>query len=232
MNKINVGIIFGGISVEHEVSIISGIQTLNAIDTKKYCPIPVYIAKDGLWYVGEQIAEISNFTNITNLIKNASHVQPSGQNGQLVLYDKKNKLFKKNKPLVIIDIVFPVIHGTNGEDGTLQGFLEVFNIPYTGCDVLSSAVGMNKLMFKNMLIANNMPTVKHVELSVDNWILNQKNCVEEVESKLKYPVIIKPANLGSSIGIKSANNQNELKVAANNASKYSASILIENMVSN
>ncbi|KJU82575.1 D-alanyl-alanine synthetase A [Candidatus Magnetobacterium bavaricum] len=231
MKKTKVGIIFGGVSVEHEVSIISGIQALYALDAERYNGIPIYISKAGLWYIGKGLSEIGNFSNTASLLDKSAHVLPSGQNGQLVLFDTTPTLFRK-KPIESIDIVFPVIHGTNGEDGTLQGMLELFNIPYVGCDVQSSAVGMNKILFKGLLKGNNIPAVDYVELSMQDWLLHQHDCVNKIESKLGYPIIVKPSNLGSSIGISPVNNINELENAIVNAGQYSRSILVESLVQN
>ncbi|MBF0336796.1 MAG: D-alanine--D-alanine ligase [Nitrospirae bacterium] len=231
MKKTKVGVIFGGVSVEHEVSIISGLQAFHALDTERYNGIPIYISKAGLWYIGKGLSEIGNFSDTASLLGKSVNVLPSGQNGQLVLLNANPTLFGR-KPVESIDIVFPVLHGTNGEDGTLQGMLELFNIPYAGCDVLSSAIGMNKILFKSFLKGNDIPAVDYVELSMENWLLHRNDCVNKIESRLGYPVIVKPSNLGSSIGISAVNNISELENAIVNAGQYSRSILIERLVQN
>ncbi|WP_177418590.1 D-alanine--D-alanine ligase family protein [endosymbiont of Lamellibrachia barhami] len=227
--KPNVGVFFGGRSVEHEVSIISGLQVVHAIDADLYCVTPVYISKTGEWYIGAKLSEIDNFKQLETLLSESTEVTPHGNGGQLELYRVpparlKNNLVEK------LDIVFPVIHGTNGEDGTLQGLLEMAGVPYAGCDVTASVIGMDKILTKTLLRGNGIPVVESESCRMEAWYQDRRAIIDRIQSKLGYPVVVKPANLGSSIGISVAASETELEEAIENAGQYDPSILIERMV--
>ncbi len=229
--KIKVGVFFGGKSVEHEVSIITAIQAIENMDKDKYDVIPIYITKDNKMFVGDLIGDISNYKDIDNLIKNSTQIMLAQKDDKVALLRCEKKLFKDNV-YDYIDIAFPIVHGTNVEDGTLQGFLKMFNIPYTGCDVMSSAVGMDKYVCKCVLKDNNIPILDCKCVSSRDYNINSDKIIKEIEKEFKYPVIVKPINLGSSVGIKIAKDRNELVDAIENAFTYARKILIERAIKN
>ena len=226
--KIKLGVFFGGKSVEHEVSIITALQAIENMNKEKYEIIPIYIAKDNKMYCGEFIGDIKQYTNIENLIKSSSQITLAQKDNKVVLL-RINKKFYENEIYDYIDIAFPIVHGTNVEDGTLQGYLKMFNLPYVGCDVISSAVGMDKYVSKILLKENNIP-VLDCKCFYKNE--NLKDIIKKVEDNMDYPVIVKPINLGSSIGIVVAKNKEELEEAIDEAFTYARKILIEKAIKN
>jgi len=234
--KIKVGVIFGGRSVEHEVSIISAIQTINAIDKEKYDVIPLYISKEGTWYTGDRLNDIENFRDMDGLLAKCKKILLSINAGYNFLYglpEKKSVFNIFEKQIVnTIDVAFPVIHGTHGEDGALQGLLELLNIPYVGCDILSSAMGMDKIMTQALLDKHNLPVVKSRWFYSRNWIKENEKIKKKISDELNFPVVVKPSNIGSSIGVKMANNQDELDDAVEIAINFSKKILVEEAITN
>ncbi len=228
--KINLGIIFGGKTVEHEVSIISGIQTINNIKKEKYNIIPIYLTKNNEMYIGKDIGKIKSYKNIENLLKNSQRVMPinNGEKVDLIKYPSKFI----NNILASVDMFFPVVHGTNVEDGTLQGFLKLLNVPFVGCDVLSSALGMDKYYSKIILKEENIPVLDCLTFHNFEYIENKEKVLQKINEKFKFPVIVKPNNLGSSIGIKIANDSDALNDAIENALVFSNKILIEPAIKN
>ena len=226
--KIKLGVFFGGKSVEHEVSIITALQAIENMNKEKYEIIPIYIAKDNKMYCGDLVADIKQYTNIDNLKKISTQVTLSLKDNKTVLL-RTNKKFYENEIYDYIDIAFPIVHGTNVEDGTLQGFLKMFNLPYVGCDVTSSAVGMDKYVSKIILKENNIPV-----LECKCFYKNEETAdiIKKVEENIKYPVIVKPINLGSSVGIVVAKNSEELEEAIEDAFTYARKILIEKAIEN
>lgn len=229
--KIKVGVFFGGKSVEHEVSIITAIQAIENIDKDKYDVIPIYITKENKMYCGNLIGNISNYKDIDNLLKNSTQVTLTQRDNKVVLLRCDKKIYQ-NDIYDYIDIAFPIVHGTNVEDGTLQGFLKMFNIPYVGCDVISSSVGMDKYVCKCVLKDNNIPTLECKCISSKEYNEYSESIIKEIETRFSYPIIVKPINLGSSVGIKVAKNKEELKEAIENAFMYSNKILIERAIKN
>lgn len=229
--KIKVGVFFGGKSVEHEVSIITAIQAIENMDKNKYDIVPIYITKENKMYCGDLIGDISNYKDIDNLLKNSTQVVLAQKDNKVVLLRANKKVYQNDK-YDYIDIAFPIVHGTNVEDGTLQGFLKMFNIPYVGCDIISSSVGMDKYVCKCVLKDNNIPVLDCKCISAKDYNENSENVINEIENKFEYPVIVKPINLGSSVGIKIAKEQGELKEAIENAFSYSKKILIEKAIKN
>lgn len=229
--KIKVGVFFGGKSVEHEISIISAIQAIGYFDKDKYDIIPIYITKDNKMYVGEDIANIEKYKDINKLLQNSQRV---------VLIRNEDKVELVKYPLKrlgssiydYIDVAFPIVHGTNVEDGTLQGYLNMLNIPYVGCDVLSSAVGMNKYIMKTVLKDNNIPVLECCVFTLKQYNNGVDTICDVVEEQIVYPVIVKPIDLGSSIGIKKANNREELEEAVDYAFQFATQILIERAIEN
>ena len=229
--KIKLGVFFGGNSVEHEVSIITAIQAIENLDKEKYDVIPIYIAKDNKMYCGEQIGDIKNYKNISELISNSTQVTLIQKGDKVALIKSDKKMFE-NIVYDYIDIAFPIVHGTNVEDGTLQGFLKMFNLPYVGCDVTASAVGMDKYIFKCLLKENGIPVIDGKCYTLDVFNENADNIIKDVESTIAYPVIVKPVNLGSSVGIKIAKDRAELEEAVSDAFGYAKKVLIERAVTN
>lgn len=228
--KANIGVFFGGRSVEHEISVISALQSIQAIDKTRYDVTPIYISKNGQWYTGDLLLEIDNYRNLDELLKNSTKIifSPNFEEYSFVESGAKG-LFKK--PLKgKIDIAFPVLHGSFGEDGAIQGLFELMGIPYIGCDVLSSAIGMDKIMMKMVLKESGIPVVDYVWFYSKNWQQDTDSHIKKVEDTLGYPVIVKPANLGSSVGIKKASNRDELEEAIDYASGFAHKLLVERTI--
>lgn len=229
--KTNIGVFFGGRSTEHEISVISANQAINAIDKSKYDVTPVYITKDGKWFTGAPLLELKNFRDIPALLKQCEPVYMRPIFGDYNLYYTNPKgMFGKKTVECKLDVVIPVLHGANGEDGTFEGIMDSIGIPYAGCDTLSSANGMDKITMKMILRENNIPVVDYLWFTDRQWFAKRDELIGNVESQLGYPVIVKPANLGSSIGIGCARNRNELIEKVDDASRYAARIIVEHMV--
>ncbi len=229
--KIKVGVLFGGKSVEHEISVISAIQAMQSLNRDKYDVIPIYITKNNEFYVGENVGKIESYTDINSLIKSSQRVIMVNDENKVKLIKYPQKMLSKGY-VDYIDIAFPVVHGTNVEDGTLQGYLQMMNIPYVGCDVLSSAVGMDKYVMKTVLKDNGIPVLDCKCYTANQYDENEDAIVEEIESAIGYPVIVKPVNLGSSIGISKAENRTELYDSLETAFQYATKVLIETAVQN
>ena len=226
--KIRVGVFFGGKSVEHEVSVITGLQAFNHIDREKYEPIPIYITKDGKFYIGEKIGVIENYRNIPALLKDSTQVIPINDEGcKFLRYPMKK--FGDNV-MAQIDVALPAVHGTNVEDGAFQGFLQTLGVPYASCDVLSSAVGMDKYVMKTVFKDNDIPVLPCVVTNIKEYTKNPDEIVAKIEAKTTYPVIIKPVNLGSSVGIRKAKNREELIEALEYGFTFAIRVLVENAV--
>lgn len=231
--KTRVGVLFGGMSVEHEVSVISGLQTLHALDTGAYEGVPIYITKQGEWYTGSELASVEEFKDVAALKKKAKRVVLfTDENGRHLLLDPKPGLFKSKNIVDEIHVAFPVTHGTYGEDGALQGLLEMNKIPYVGCDVISSAVGMDKIAAKTILKGAELPQTQYLWFYSKAWSDDKEGCLKRVEEQLGYPVIVKPANLGSSVGVERAMDADELEQAVDLVVNFSHKVLVEKMVDN
>lgn len=229
--KKRVAVFFGGKSVEHEVSVITGHQVMENMDTDKYEVIPVFIDKDGKWYTGESLKDFNNFKN--RKLEDLVEVTMNPVYGDCKLYTHHNKLKKLGKNFTQeIDIIFPAMHGTNGEDGTLMGLFELIGIPYVGCNVTSSSVGMDKILMKSVFKAEGLPVVNYTWFYRKRWQLEPDKLVSEIEEKIGYPVIVKPANLGSSIGISKATDRASLVKAIDVAASYDRKILVEEAIQN
>lgn len=218
MTKLKVGLLFGGRSGEHEVSLNSAFAIANTLNPDKYCVIPIAIAKTGKWYAPIEIADIKTFSP-ENYLNHEVAILPQPNSGLISL--------KNNEKITDLDVIFPIIHGTNGEDGTLQGFLEMAGLPYVGTGVLGSAVGMDKIIMKKIFKYHNLPQVNFsytFRSLVEN---NLEKAVTKIVNELSFPMFIKPANLGSSVGISKAKNIEDLKTALIEASKYDSKIIVE-----
>ncbi len=227
--KIRVGVFFGGKSVEHEVSVISGLQAYNSFDKEKYDPIAIYITKENELYTGECIADIGNYKNIPELLKKGIRVFLMCNDGKVQLIRYPQKKFG-DSVVAEIDVAFPVVHGANVEDGSLQGFLRHYNIPYAGCDVMASAVAMDKYVMKTVLKDNDIPVLDCVTVNVKEYQAGQEAAYEKIENRIGYPAIIKPVNLGSSVGIKVARDRKELEEALEYAFTFGPKVLVERAI--
>lgn len=226
-----VAVIFGGRSVEHEVSVITGMQIIENMDKTKYEPIPIYIDKKGKWLTGNSLIDFKNYKE--NKFDDAKEILLSPKHGERNIYANPEKLgLLGKKVLDKIDIVFPAIHGTNGEDGTLQGLLELMDIPYVGCGVLGASVGMDKILMKDVYKANGLPIVDYTWFYRSKWLEGKDEVIKIIEEKLSYPLFVKPANLGSSIGISKAKDRDGLITAIEIAIRYDRKIIIEKAVEN
>jgi D-alanine-D-alanine ligase len=247
MEKLRVGVLFGGRSGEHEVSLLSAASVLNAIDKEKYEVVPIGITKDGRWLTAEHAENLltgklvleprnlragdpDNTQPAAVLARGEAVVVPPEpvhrQSGLVPFQTDSSPMRRAADRAINVDVIFPVLHGTFGEDGTIQGLLELADIPYVGAGVLGSAAGMDKDIMKSLFIAAGLPIVKHVTILRSEWEKDPKKVQRQV-GKLKYPVFVKPANLGSSVGISKAHNKKELGPAIEEAAKFDRKIVIE-----
>ncbi|HZJ85882.1 MAG TPA: D-alanine--D-alanine ligase family protein [Erysipelotrichaceae bacterium] len=226
--KINVGVMFGGESVEHEVSIISALQAIEAIDQSKYNPIPIYISKKSDLFISDKLFDISTYQDLDKLEKECSQVYLYKEKQKVFISPIKQRLFKNEK--TSLDVIIPIMHGTNGEDGVLQGYLEMLNIPYSGSDVTASAIGQDKVIMKQVFESNNIPIVDWFWL-YSHQFTDQKKYLK-MANQLGYPLVIKPANLGSSIGISIVNSDEDFIKGINAASEYDVKIVVEKAITN
>ena len=248
MSKLRVGILFGGRSGEHEVSLLSAASVLQAIDKDKYDVVPIGITKEGRWLTAEHAENLlqgklvieprqlragdPEITEAAAVLARGEAVvvppEPVHRQSGLVPFQTDAALTRRASDRAInVDVIFPVLHGTFGEDGTIQGLLELADIPYVGAGVLGSAAGMDKDIMKSLFIAAGIPIVKHVTVLRSQWEKEAKKVQKLVQSKLKYPVFVKPANLGSSVGISKAHEAKELGAAIEEAAKFDRKIVIE-----
>ncbi|MEE1207328.1 MAG: D-alanine--D-alanine ligase family protein [Muribaculaceae bacterium] len=229
--KTNIGVFFGGRSTEHEISVISANQAMHAIDKEKYDVTPIYITKEGHWFTGEALMEIANYRDTKALLEKCTEVYMRPVYGDYNLYSTEKSMFKSQpKVAAALDVVIPVLHGSNGEDGTFQGVLQSIGIPFAGCDVLSSANGMDKITMKMILRESGIPVVDYVWFTDKQWFAQRDELVARIEEKIGYPVIVKPANLGSSVGIGRADNREALIQKVEDAERYTSRIIVEHLV--
>lgn len=229
--KTNVAVFFGGRSVEHEISVISALQAINAFDENKYNIVPIYISKQGRWYTGANLLELRNYRDLNKLVAEAEEVFMRPEYGDYNLYKVNTGMFSKRNPVVAeLHVAIPVLHGTNGEDGIFEGVLETIGIPFAGCNTLSSANGMDKITMKMILRSEGIPVVDYVWFTDQQWNSGSDAIVGKIEKELGYPVIVKPANLGSSVGIGTAADRSELIERINTAEKFSQRIIVEHMI--
>ena len=226
--KIKLGVLFGGVSVEHEISIITAIQAMNSIDTNKYDIIPIYIAKNGTWYSGAMLKDIKIYSDMDLLKLYAKEVVLYKRDDKYILQNKRGFL---RKDVTELDICFPIMHGTNGEDGSLQGYLETIGIPYCEADTYAAVVGQDKVFMKQIWQSSGVPVVKYDWFYDTDFNREPDKIIERLE-KMGYPLIVKPARLGSSVGITVCKNNNELREAIIEAINYDTKILVEEVVKN
>ena len=223
--KLNVGVIFGGKSVEHEVSIITAIQAMNHIDTDKYEIIPIYITKDLVWYSSGCLKYIDSFNNYNLIEKYATKVNLVNKKGRFIL--QTTGLLKRE--YTELHLVIPMVHGAWTEDGAIQGYLEMVGIPYVSNNIYSSVICQDKVFSKQLLDHNELPTVKYVWFFDNEYNKNKEVLFKKID-KLEYPLIVKPATLGSSIGIRTVHNKEELDTIIKEVLKYDRKIVIEEKI--
>lgn len=224
---IKVGVIFGGESVEHEVSIISAVQAMYKMDSSKYEIIPIYISKDREWYTGEILKEMETYKDLNLLKRYTKNVVLTTKDNSFILQNKKGfrGIVKE------LDLVFPIVHGTNVEDGALQGYLRTIGIPFVGSDVSASAIAQDKVFQRLIWEKEDIPMPKLVWFYDTDYTTDKDSVMEKINS-LKYPLIVKPATLGSSIGIGTAKNEEELIEKIDEAIRYDKKIVVEEMIPN
>jgi D-alanine-D-alanine ligase len=246
MKKLRVGILFGGRSGEHEISLLSAASVFKAIDPNKYEVVPIGITKDGRWLTASDAERLlhgkagegarptlragdPDTTASAAVLQNGEAVvfPPEPHNSSMTPFQTEAPVRRASDRAINVDVIFPVLHGTFGEDGTIQGLLELADLPYVGAGVLGSAAGMDKDIMKSLFRAAGLAIVKHVTVLRSEWESVPKKVQKLVESKLKYPVFVKPANLGSSVGISKARDRRELGPAIDEAAKFDRKIVIE-----
>ncbi|MDD4733374.1 MAG: D-alanine--D-alanine ligase [Bacilli bacterium] len=225
--KIKVGVLFGGVSVEHEVSIISAVQAMQNMDKNKYEIVPIYMAKDRTWYTGKMLLEIDIYKDFEDLKRYATKVVLVNKEGRFCL--QSTGLFKRI--VEEIDIAFPIVHGAGVEDGTIQGYLATIGVPVVGSSVLGSALGQDKVIMKQIFESVGIPIVPYLWFFDDEYLNNAEEITKQVK-KLGYPVIVKPASLGSSVGITVIKKEEDLEVGIMDAITYDSKIVVEKMVDN
>ncbi|MDO4799045.1 MAG: D-alanine--D-alanine ligase family protein [Bacillota bacterium] len=226
---IHIGVFFGGKSVEHEVSVITAQQAIAVMrEMKGYHVVPIYIAKTGDWYTGDNLMEIERFKDIPRLLAHARRVYLGGgeQRHTAQLFDADKRRNRITPDAARIDIAFPIVHGTGGEDGTLQGLFELLEIPYIGCNPLAAALSMDKVSTKAMLEGIRQTTM--CWLYAHEILTGLAPFLDRCEQSLVYPMIVKPSDLGSSVGVKTAHNRAELEDAIRFAAEFSTKIIVEN----
>ena len=228
--KIQLGVLFGGNSTEHEISIISAVQAMLSIDREKYDVVPLYITKDSRFYTGEALLDIQNYKNIPALLKKCTEVVLVKENDIAGIYKFPFKGFGKAR-IGHVDIAFPIVHGTNTEDGVLAGYCELLGLPYVGCDVASSALGMDKFAMKAIFREYGIPVLDSKLYTTADHVEGEK-LLDRVEASFTYPVIVKPVNLGSSIGISVAADRDALRRSLATAFSFAEVVLVERAITN
>lgn len=232
---LTVGVVLGGVAPEHEVSIISALQAAAALDRDRYRPVPLYIAKDGTWYTGEELLDISVYRDIDALRESAVPLALfPGAHGTLECVEIREggALSHLARPpqRFSIDVVLPGLHGGPGENGGVQGLCEAFNVPYTGSGIFGSAIGMDKVLSKHLCREAGIPVVDFVAIREQAWAGQEENELDRCQAELGYPVIVKPARGGSSIGITRATDREALDAAIEDAFRYDDKVVVEHAV--
>src|SRR6202051_2253955 len=243
--KLRVGVLFGGRSGEHEVSLLSPASVMQAMDSNKYEVVPIGITKQGLWLTDLHAEQLIRGEFVDHHGKKGLRAGDPAATSSAAVLAKGEAVLVPPVPSadsivpfatprdpaaprgIHVDVIFPVLHGTFGEDGTMQGLLELADIPYVGSGVLGSAAGMDKDIMKRLFADSRLPLVKHLTVLRSEWEREPKKIEKAVDSALKYPVFVKPANLGSSVGISKAHDVSELPAAMNEAARFDRKIVIE-----
>ena len=227
--KIKVALLFGGKSTEHDISVISALQAYNNLNKEKYDVYPIYVTRENELFWGESTGDIKAYRNIDKLIKNSIPVTLLRRGDRVKLVKVAPRLFERAE-IGDVDVAFPVVHGTNTEDGTLQGFCQMLDLPYVGCDVLSSAVGMDKYLTKVVLRDAGIPVLDAMKASAADYNADPDAIIASIEERFGYPVIVKPINCGSSIGISKASDRDALAESLADAFNYAENIVVERAI--
>ena len=242
MERLRIGVIYGGRSAEHEVSLASAASIFDQLDLERYEPVPLFIDKVGNWSIPDQFPATRSASTLIKQSRNNEPANPS-TNGEAILVPRPtpetiltiardSSVQGKSVDRAVVrgfslDVVFPVVHGSYGEDGTLQGLLELADVPYVGASVLSSALAMDKTMAKVHFSAHDLPLVRHLVVPSKDWEQNQDAVIKTVEQALGYPVFVKPANQGSSVGVSKATDTDRLRSALATAWNFDEKLLVE-----
>lgn len=225
--KLNIGVIFGGNSLEHELSILTAVQAMDNIDKERYEVVPIYIAKDLTIYAGGMLRYIDSYKDFRLINKYATKVNIVNKKGKFIL-ETTGLIRREYKE---IHLAFPMVHGKNTEDGAIVGYLETLGIPVIGSDIYSSAACQDKVFTKEILRANNLPTIDYVDFTDTDYKMDKEDIFKQID-KLTYPLIIKPARLGSSIGIEVVNRKEELESSIDKVLLNDERVLVEEYVAN
>lgn len=231
--KTTVGVVFGGRSVEHDVSVVTGHQIMRAFDSARYEVVPIYIDRDGRWFTGDKLLDLKSFSNEVVSLAGVQPaiISPSVQHHGLIVNPLPSGFLAKSQ-IKRLDVVFPAIHGSHGEDGTLQGLLEMADIPYVGCGVLASAIANDKLMTKTVLRQHNIAVVDAVAFTRSEWLDDPDAVIDRITAALPYPLFVKPVTLGSSIGIGRVSDETLLRASIEVAANLDRHIMVEAAVTN
>ena len=227
--KIKVGVFFGGNSVEHEISVITMNQAISSLDPEKYEIVPIYIAKNGVMYTGDDLLDLYSFRDMDVLLKRCYKVAVVND-GKGVKVVRTPAPWIGRRVLNTIDVAFPIVHGTNCEDGTIAGFVTLLGLPFVGPDIVASSIGMDKILQKKILRQSGISVVDFVSFYSVEYIKDEEKILNDIEKELEYPVIVKPGNLGSSVGIRKAKNKVELEEAVEFAMEFADRIIVEKAV--
>ncbi len=228
--KTKIAVFFGGKATEHEVSVISAIQAMENMNKEKYEIFPIYIGKDEKFYFGQELREIERYKKLDELLRAVSEIAliKNHQTGRVEIYRTPFKLLPKK--LAEFEVAFPILHGNKGENGSIQGMLEMLQIPYVGSGVAASAIGMDKAAAKRIARDAGIPVIDFVAFDKYRYFRAEQECLEECEKTLRYPMILKPACGGSSIGVEVADNREELAFKLNQVFLLDRKVIVENKV--
>lgn len=229
MNKQIIIVAFGGASPEHEVSVLTAMQAMSALEESTYKTVPLYISKSGIWYTGDILRDLKNYEHLQKLTHKANQCSFAQQSdGKPILRSTRTGFFSSPEEIPIYTVL-TAFHGSNGENGAFQGVCETFNIPYTGSGVMASSVGMDKVTTKKICRAEHIPVVDGVDFFETDWVDDQETIIKNIE-EMAYPVVIKPVHLGSSIGVEVVKSKDDLIRAIETGFRYDAQILVEKAV--
>ena len=226
--KTTVGVIFGGRSVEHDVSIVTGHQIMNAFDPSKYQVVPIYISRDGKWFTGEALRNIEHFKDENVITSNGVQpaiLSPDVRHHGLIVNPMAGRFSKS--VIIRLDVLFPAVHGTHGEDGTLQGLFELADIPYVGFATCGSALTNDKILTKQILKQNGIPVLDTASITRSRWLDDPEIILREIQEQVAYPLFVKPATLGSSIGVTRVDDESLLRPAIDIAVNFDRRVLVE-----
>ncbi len=229
----SVGVVFGGLSPEHEVSVITSLQAAAAMDRTRFRPTPIYLSKDGSWYTGESLLDIQGYSDLKELLAGATRIEmlPGGSGRLTVREAKKKSIFTLERREWNLEVMFLGLHGAAGENGGMQGLCELFDIPYTGSGILGSALAMDKGRSKEFCVRKGIPVVESMRIREPSWGAQEERWLDKIGVWAPFPLIVKPVGLGSSIGIRRADDRDQLDAAIEEAFRYDSAVIIERVVS-